>query len=306
MKKYRYAILAVLVSALLAATFIILVKPPLRVEIYDAGGDTIDIEVKSIGEHIVMNFNNGDAQIAPFWEQPNSDILIKDDLIFRGVKYHKGDVLALDSEGRIIKQRTLQSFWNNIRYYTWKIKQPKEPKPKSFFVRAKEAHLRSKVEDLADAGKLSFGNEVLTLATEGDWLKVRASDKNLKARGWLHRSVVTESRDQIERMKKEDKIPDLILLIKVESPQRLITTTLAGGIKIPNKEIIDEGLDKVKPRLYPNDCLIFDKDGIEQIPKPFSFMGQSIDDPSPGKIYILNKSNKFEIPEGGKSDTNMG
>lgn len=289
MKKWILLAAALVLLAGAAAAYIKYAKPPFRVVLYNAGGGEVDIEVKSIGD-VVIELGLQGAQIAPLWKQPAIDIIVAEDLVFRGEQYRAGDRLTSTREGELVKQPWYRAFYNDIRYYAWKVKQPAEPEPRTAYVRAEEVDLRPG----PDAGSekratLRFGTEVQVLEERGEWFRVTVIDP--RARGWLHRAVTSSSRQQLDALRQQNRVPRLILHVRVQTATELQTQTLAGGLLIP-KERFERG--DYTPEFQPRDCLLFASENLEQAPRPFKIGGQTIADPSAGKFYCLSEPGNFE------------
>ncbi len=288
MKKRWYFVIflsSIIVGFVLVVIF---ADPGWRIELYDAGDGSMDQEVVSMGEVTFQLGYDGSPQFDSYWNKPGSEVLIKDSLIFNDTTYQPGDRLAVDNEGKLVEEGFLNILINDIIFFAWKLKNPSEHEPTTIFIRAEETQLRLSLnENSVEALKLKFGIEALTIDKSGDWIKIIS--KEPKMRGWIHKSVATDSKEQIVFLKKQNRIPKLIMLFEVNNNDELKGTTLAGYYTVT---YTTDG--KTESRFNPNDCIIFDSYNATKIPKPFTLTGgYLIDDPKVHKIYMLDTTGIF-------------
>lgn len=288
MKKKWYLLISALIIIVGFVLLVIFTDPGWRIELYDAGDGSMDQEVVSMGEVTFQLGYDGSPQFDSYWNKPGSEFLIKDSLTFNDTTYQPGDRLVVDDEGKLVEEGFLNTIINDIVFFAWKLKNPPEYEQKTVYLRTEETQLRLYTdENSRETLKLKFGTEVLAIDKAGDWIKVKSEKP--KMRGWVHSYTITESKEQIEMLKKQNRIPKLIMLFNINEKGDLQGSTLTGYY---TTTFNNDG--KMESRLNQNDCLVFDKSNIDKIPKPFNLTGgYLIDDPKVDKIYMLDAAGKF-------------
>lgn len=289
MNKKWYVVISASVVVVGLAVLIIFADPGWRIELYDAGDGSMDQEIVSWGPVSFRLGSDGKPKFDSVWTKSGTEFLVKDNLTVRDTAYRPGDRLIVDKNGRLVDEGYFKSLINDIVYYAWKLKKRNAYKSKTVYIRAEETELRLSPTENARELRLRFGAEVKAIGESGDWIKVVS--ENPKMRGWIHRYVTTESKDQIDMLRQEKRIPKLILLFNVNEQGDFQGTTLAGYYYL---EYADDG--RTKTILSPNDCLVFDKTGIDKIPRPFTLAGgYTIQEPRADKIYMLDTTGNFVL-----------
>jgi hypothetical protein len=287
MKRKWYLIISASIIIAGLALYVIIVKSFWRINLYDTGDGSLDQEIASMGP-ITINFGfDFTPKLNSYWERPGTEFLIKDSLKIDGSLYKPGDRLFVNEDGKLIKEEFLQSLFNDIHYLAWKLKNPDKFEQKTFYIRGEGTELRLAPNQIPrESLILKFGDEVRSVDQSGDWIKI-VSEKP-KRRGWIHNYTVTESKEQIEMLKKRNRIPKLIMLFSINKNGELTGTTLAGHYQIKyNKGQAESSLNK-------NDCLVFEKASAGKFQMPFALAGgYKIKEPLADKIYMLDSVNNF-------------
>jgi len=289
MKTKWYIIISALVFIISIVLLIIFSDPGWRINLYNSGDGSIDQEIASMGS-ITFNLGpNFNAEFDSYWEKPGSEFLIKDSLIVYGKNFEPGSRLIVNDRGELDEEGFLRGFVNDIIYTAWKLKNPDTYKQKTVYLRGEEIALSlAPNKNSRETLKLKFGEEVFTVDESGDWIKI-VSEKP-KMRGWVHRYTTTESKEQIEMLKKYNRIPKLITLFSLNNKGDLQGKTIAGHYTASYNE-----KGELRSNLYPGDCLIFKESDDGKIPKPFTLTGgYTISEPRTDKIYMLDPTGNFE------------
>jgi len=292
MKRKWFWIVGLIVIIAGLACLVIFAKPGWRVLLYDFGNGSIDTEIASSGT-LTITFGVNGAQPESIWEKPGTEFIVKDSLTIKGVKYAAGKRLIVAANGELIEEEFLQKIFHDIIYTAWKLRHPDKYEKKGMYIRALEAELRTSPNDNPwDSLVLKFGTKVVAVDEAGDWVKIVS--ENPKVRGWIHKYVITESGDQLDILKKQIGIPKLMLLFYVDKDGNIQGKTLAGHMTVHYNE---QG--KTEMKFSPFDCLIFDKESLGKIPKPFELTGgYTIENPQADIIFMMDSSNvykKFKI-----------
>ena len=259
---------------------------PFRVVLFDAGNGQGAMDIEKLSNVTISFTFDGGIQLQPVWEQRDADVVVEHDLEFNNRKWRAGERLTSDGE-RLVPQSLRRRLWNDVRYAVWRFEQPNHGKRQQLWIRARAVRLRGQAGESTgpERGQVKFGDRVEVLERGADdWMNV--ADLSTRRRGWIHSVVTTGDASQIERLRREDSAPALILRMEARSAQEISGLTVAGFL------VADANLET---QSQVNDCVMFGVASLQHFPKPTRIHGLTIDEPRADKLYCVDSSHGLKV-----------
>ena len=133
-----------------------------------------------------------------------------------------------------------------------------------------------------------FGQELNVEKNQENWLLVNMPGTSNK--GWVHRSAVSFSKDQVAGMKEIDAVPKAILFIyNIKGSASFKIAIIVGSIKLGDKRVLAEH----------GTCLVFNEEkALSLYEQPLRGLGvdQTIVSPKPWTLYFYCSNEKMFRP----------
>jgi hypothetical protein len=259
---------------------------PFRVVLFDAGNGQGAMDIEKLSNVTITFTFDGGIRPQPVWEQRDADVVVEHDLEFNNRKWRAGERLTSDGE-RLVPQSLRRRLWNDVRYAVWRFEQPNHGKREQLWIRARAVGLRGQAGEGTgpERGQVKFGDRVEVLERGADdWMNV--ADLSTRRRGWIHSVVTTGDASQIERLRREDSAPALILRMEARSAQEINGLTVAGFL-------VADANRETQPQV--NDCVMFGAASLQHFPKPTRIHGLTIDEPHADKLYCVDSSHGLKV-----------